>query len=801
MRKNSFLATKIILALAIIFSVGCKRDKIVPDVPPVNPTPPTTNVVNDAIQVTASVSGIVLNESNVPIANAVVTSGVATTTTNSNGMFIFQNISLSKENGSITVVKAGYFKGVRSFKTTAGKDHTIRLQLMQKVLSGTVNAAAGGTINSNGGATIIFPAAAFVTNAGVAYTGTVNIYSRWIDPTAANLSSVIPGDLRGIGTNGAENLLETYGMVGAELEDASGNILKIATGKKATISFPLPASLLATAPATIQLWHFDDATARWKENGTATKTGSTYSAEVDKFSFWNCDVPNGNFINLNYTLINAATNSPLVYTSTRVKRANGNYGEGITNNTGFVSGLVPKNESLVLEVISECNTVIYSQNIGPFSTDLGLGNILISIPSSLFINFSGTIINCNGTGVSNGYISFYGTGWNYAIVNTNLNGDFAFSILNCSGNAISYNYIGYDNTSSQQSNILSGIATNGSTNLGILNACGGNNDIIYIAGYENGTGILWRNGISNNLNANSQYGGTQGNSVFISGSDIYVAGKSKLNNSFGEYTAKIWKNGIPTNLTNPNPNGGVFGNALSTFVTGNDVYVVGSESYNAKIWKNGIGTNLTTVAYQYAKASAVFVEGTDVYVVGYIGFLTQLGVPKFWKNGIEITLNGATNNAYATCVYVKGTDVYIGGFERNSQGVEVAIVWKNGLLTRITDGIKNGAVNSIFVNNTDVYLAGYEQTAPQGSQNRAKYWKNGIGTFLLSDVDNSAGSSSSYAKSIFVKGNNVFVVGDAIKYSLEDNNYISKARMWKNGVATYLSDGLGVAFTSSIFVK
>ena len=187
MRKNFLCKLLSIVAITVLFfTLGCKRTEI-PVTPEPTPTNPTTTVVNDLAQVTASVSGIVLDESNAPIANAVVTSGTATTTTNTNGMFIFQNISLSKENGNVTVVKAGYFKGIRSFKTTEGKNHTVRIQLMQRTLSGTVNAAAGGTITSNGGATIIFPANAFVTSTGAAYTGTVTVYSRWIDPTAANL--------------------------------------------------------------------------------------------------------------------------------------------------------------------------------------------------------------------------------------------------------------------------------------------------------------------------------------------------------------------------------------------------------------------------------------------------------------------------------------------------------------------------------------------------------------------------------------------------------------------------------------
>ena len=429
MRKNYFTLFVMFSIFLVIFTLGCQREYILSN--PVDPIPSTPTVVNDLPQIIATVSGIVLDENNAPIASAIVTSGASTTTTNSNGMFIFQNISLSKENGSIRAVKAGYFKGVRSFKTIAGKNHTIRLQLMQKVLSCTVNAAGGGTIIANGGATIIFPAGAFETSTGAAYTGIVNVFSRWINPTSSNLAFIIPGDLRGVGTNGVENILETYGMVGAELEDASGNQLKIATGKKASISFPLPAELQASAPATIQLWHFEDATARWKEIGTATKTGSTYTAQVDKFSFWNVDVPISNFINLDYTLINATTNTPLVSTSTRIKRVlNGSYGYGITNNAGFISGLVPKNEALVLEVITTngCNTILFSQNIGPFSTNTSIGVVNVTIPAAQSISFTGTVVDCNNQPVTNGYISMYVSGGGGAFAATNTSGAIAFTV-------------------------------------------------------------------------------------------------------------------------------------------------------------------------------------------------------------------------------------------------------------------------------------------------------------------------------------------------------------------------------------
>lgn len=179
MKKNNPLSPFVVL-MAITLFLGCKRND--PDIIQNPTTPGVSAPVDDLIQVKASVSGIVLDETNKPIANAIVTSGAATTITNTNGIFSFNGISLSKENGSVTVVKAGYFKGVRSFKTIADKNNAVRIQLMPRALSGSVNAATGGLIDANGNATINFPANAFVTSTVAAYTGAVKVYSRWIDP-------------------------------------------------------------------------------------------------------------------------------------------------------------------------------------------------------------------------------------------------------------------------------------------------------------------------------------------------------------------------------------------------------------------------------------------------------------------------------------------------------------------------------------------------------------------------------------------------------------------------------------------
>jgi hypothetical protein len=219
--------------------------------------------VNDNITVTAGVRGTVIDEAGRPVSGALVTCSGQTQSTDRYGNFQFRNVSISKANGSVKVVKQGYFTHFRSFVSTAGRMHQVRIQLLPKSNSGSFDAAAGGTVTS-----------------GNPYSGQVQVAMTWIDPSANNLSETVMGDLRGITTGGGERGLETFGMIGVELSSPSGLPLNVATGKKADLSFPIPASMSGTAPATIDLWYFNESRARWLQEGAATKTGNTYDFTV-----------------------------------------------------------------------------------------------------------------------------------------------------------------------------------------------------------------------------------------------------------------------------------------------------------------------------------------------------------------------------------------------------------------------------------------------------------------------------------------------------------------------------------------
>ncbi|MBP9098394.1 MAG: carboxypeptidase regulatory-like domain-containing protein, partial [Ferruginibacter sp.] len=244
-------------------------------------------------KVSSSVSGFVTDENDAPVMGSTVSAGSGTTTTDKYGYFEIKNVQVVKSAAVVTVNKPGYFKGIKTYIAESGKSAFFRIKLIPKTISGSINGSTGGNVTLTNGLVIALPANGVVNAAtNVAYTGNVNVSAHWINPTASDLNQEMPGDLRGISTDGSLKTLTTFGMAAVELTGASGELLQIATGQKATLTMPIPAAILSNAPATIPLWSFDEAKGLWKEEGQAIKTGNTYVGDVSHFSFWNCDVPN-----------------------------------------------------------------------------------------------------------------------------------------------------------------------------------------------------------------------------------------------------------------------------------------------------------------------------------------------------------------------------------------------------------------------------------------------------------------------------------------------------------------------------
>ena len=255
-------------------------------------------------------------------------------------------------------------------------------------------------------------------------------------------------------------------MLGILLESQSGESLQISTGKSARVRFAIPSSLQSEAPSTIPLWWFNETDGLWKQEGSAIKTADYYEGNVSHFSFWNCDAPNAT-VYLAFTV--HTSNGPFQGAHAKITRiSGGNSTYGYTDSTGFVGGLVFKNEMMALEIINNCNDVIYSKNIGPFSQNTNLGTLTISLIEQFVLNVSGNAENCSSAPVTNGNAFIY---WDGQSITTPItNGHFSTTVTKCT-NGSSVEIIITDYTTQQVSTTWTGTSSTSELNAGTLTAC------------------------------------------------------------------------------------------------------------------------------------------------------------------------------------------------------------------------------------------------------------------------------------------------------------------------------------------
>ena len=466
---KTFIRIILTTMTAVLFFASCQKITDIietPTAPVVTPTDLTTKV-------SSSVSGFVTDENELPVKNANVFVGTSTTLTDKYGYFEIRNVQVVQNAAMVTIAKTGYFKGIKTYIATAGKSAFFRIKLIAKVTGGTVNAATGGTVTVAGNLNILFPASAFVNaSTNASYTGTVNVAAFKIDPTSADLPRIMPGDLRGLNTDGNLQILTSYGMAAVELTGAGGELLQIAPGKKATMTMPIPSSIIASAPTTIPLWYFDETNGLWKQEGTATKVGNNYVGDVSHFSFWNYDVP-ANYVQFNCTVVNS-TGQPIPNVQVKITRvSNPNFaGYGYTDSAGYVGGAVPNNAQLLLEVFGNggCNVASYSQTFTTTNVNVSLGAIIISTATPLSI-ISGTVTNCSNSPVTSGFIIIKdGFAFSrHALSNT---GTYSVMRLFCGNTSNNITIIGEDVAAAQQSNATVYPIAAGNNSIPTIQACG-----------------------------------------------------------------------------------------------------------------------------------------------------------------------------------------------------------------------------------------------------------------------------------------------------------------------------------------
>ncbi|HZX59817.1 MAG TPA: IPT/TIG domain-containing protein [Mucilaginibacter sp.] len=186
---------------------------------------------------------------------------------------------------------------------------------------------------------------------------------------------------------------------------------------------------------------------------------------------------------------------------------------------------------------------------------------------------------------------------------------------------------------------VNGLAVNGSGDVYVAGARYlGNSTILKATYWKNGTPIDITDGISS--------GSARATAVYVSGSDVYVAGTEEILSGGGiiNRAPRLWKNGVSVPLNTPANS--IFNYVTSILVTGSDVYVGGQYNGAGAVWKNGTMINTSTYSLAENVSSIFLYNNTDLYITGAS---SSSGNNCYWKNGNFVEMDPGCNVLSANC--------------------------------------------------------------------------------------------------------------------------------------------------------
>lgn len=183
------------------------------------------------------------------------------------------------------------------------------------------------------------------------------------------------------------------------------------------------------------------------------------------------------------------------------------------------------------------------------------------------------------------------------------------------------------------------------------------------------------------------------------------------------------------------------------------------------------------------EAPPLFTPGVDVYMAGELNSKAV-----YWRNGEVVEL---APNATAYAIQVVGSDIFVGGYVYDTNFRPHAAYWKNGVQV-ILEGSGISQVLGLCVDGGDIYCVGDFQNPPNTIGDTAVYWKNNNPRINL--------SMNSYARASAVS-----IVGSAIYITGQFGINPDTAVVWKNFIQyTYSTPGhmsaLAFSGTDSFFV-
>ncbi len=387
-------------------------------------------------ETTGVISGMVSGAGKVVLEGVSVTVGTKTSLTDAQGKFVLSGIEPGAD-VRVDFAKAGLIPVQKVVSVSKGRTtYTTATMLAPQVVT---FAAISGTTIPNGSSEIQIPAEAFETGSGMPFTGSVLAETRFFDPTNLEDLNAFPGNFVGEQTDGTETMFESYGFVYAAFFDATDpNVnLYLRDGKTAQITSLIPSSLLAGAPETIPMWWYDESDGKWKEDGSATKTGNYYQCNVEHFTYWNFDHPITitDQSTLTGTVISSTTKGTVAGAQVVATGVNySGYTRVYSEADGTFSITVKASAQVTVQALygTSISTPTAIINTPASGTSLAIGDLSIT---DMSFNLTGTLVNSDGDPIGPGYGQIYQVnppagsmpfqGW----INMDANGDFLVNTM------------------------------------------------------------------------------------------------------------------------------------------------------------------------------------------------------------------------------------------------------------------------------------------------------------------------------------------------------------------------------------
>lgn len=342
-----------------------------------------------------------------------------------NGQFTTNTITTDKYRTRTLVETGGgwnYMNTEQTYALTPSIKNYVRIKVLNRVSIGSVRNDAGGTFSITGGGSITYGINSFYQTPTLLYPGyfgpeiVSGIYITYLDPEHRDFGMRLPSYLAG--DDGQDRwFLKSYGAITFRMirDGLTGDNIDFYNGGRADLKLPIPASMQAGAPDSVNAWQLVNG--NWAKSGWAIRQGNFYTAKVGKVGAWTFAQPvKGVYLNLN---LRTDSNAIITNTAVRIRMAGRVIAESRTDADGNAIFFVPTYENLSAEVVPDERVFSPNTYTYPIGQVTRAGTVTVKMPNATpeLSTIMANVYNCNGEPVASGIarIQFDALGTEYYV--------------------------------------------------------------------------------------------------------------------------------------------------------------------------------------------------------------------------------------------------------------------------------------------------------------------------------------------------------------------------------------------------